>query len=306
MAILLLGKTGQVGWELSRTLAPLGPVLAPGRLEVDLARPESIRGYLRLCSPRLIVNAAAYTAVDQAEAEADLAHAANATAPAILAEEAKRRAIPLVHYSTDYIFDGTKADPYTEGDPPNPLNVYGRTKLAGEDSIRASGADHLIFRTSWIYGVRGKNFLRTILRLATERECLRVVADQFGAPTWSRMIAEATAQVLARCRATDGDFHVRDVGGVYHLAAAGSASWFEFARAIIFSNPRGCVRKITEIQPIPSAEYPTRARRPANSRFDCTALRGAFGIALPDWQVSLQQVLEELNVAQGTANPESC
>ena len=196
--ILLTGKNGQVGWELERSLQPLGQVIAFDRSGLDLASPDSIRAVIREVKPELIVNPAAYTAVDKAESEPDLAMAVNGVAPGIIAEEAKRLGAALIHYSTDYVFDGTKAEPYTEDDVPKPINVYGKTKLAGEQAVQAIGVPHLIFRTSWVYGMRGKNFLLTILRMAKEKDELRIVDDQFGAPTWSRMIAETTAQVLAQ------------------------------------------------------------------------------------------------------------
>ena len=294
MTILLLGATGQVGWELQRSLAPLGALRTPGRGEAELARPDTLRACVNAAEPRLIVNAAAFTAVDQAESEEGLATTVNGTAPGVLAALAAQRSIPLVHYSTDYVFDGSLAGAYRESDATQPLNAYGRSKLAGETAILASGAAHLIFRTSWVYGARGRNFLRTMLRLGAERERLQVVDDQVGAPTWSRMIAQATALVLAQCRAPDGSFHLGERAGLYHLSAGGSASWCEFARAIFFDGPQRGALKVREVLPIPSAEYPTPARRPANSRLDCSALREAFGIALPGWRVSLHQVLEDL------------
>ena len=222
--ILLTGRNGQVGWELERTLAPLGEVLAFDRKGFDLAEPDEICHSLRELKPDIIVNAAAYTAVDRAEAESDMAMAINATAPGIMAEEARRLGALLVHYSTDYVFDGAKSAPYTEEDATGPVNTYGRSKLAGERAIWESGCRHLIFRTSWVYGTRGGNFLRTILRLAAERDELRVVDDQIGAPTWCRMIAEASSLALAR-----PDVPV----GLYHLAGSGETSWFGFARAIL-------------------------------------------------------------------------
>ena len=222
--ILLTGKNGQVGWELQRTLAPLGEVVVLDRRQLDLSDPDQIRERVREISPDLIVNAAAYTAVDRAEAEPEPAMAVNGTAPGLLAEEAKRIGAAIIHYSTDYVFDGAKTTPYTEEDAPNPLNVYGRTKLAGEQAVQAAGVPHLILRTSWVYGMRGKNFLLTILRLAREREELKIVDDQIGAPTWSRTIAEATAQIL-----TSGAWPVSGASGIYHLTASGSTSWYGFA-----------------------------------------------------------------------------
>lgn len=284
--ILLTGIGGQVGWELRRTLQPLGEVVACDRRMLDLADPDSIRGVLRDIRPALIVNPAAYTAVDKAESEAELAQAINGSAPGILAEEAKRLDALLVHYSTDYVFDGTKTAPYAEDDPTAPLGAYGRGKLAGEAAIRAAGCRHLIFRTCWVYGARGHNFLRTMLRLAREREALRVVDDQHGAPTWSRMIAETTTLALALAR-RDGQ------QGTYHLAAAGATSWHGFASAIVAAAcARGILDRATPVRRIASADFPTPARRPANSRLACTRLREDFGLQLPDWESQLQLCLD--------------
>ncbi|HEX8692065.1 MAG TPA: dTDP-4-dehydrorhamnose reductase [Longimicrobium sp.] len=291
-AILLLGRGGQVGWELERALAPLGRVVAPPRSQVDLARPEQLRDAVRGCRPRLVVNAAAYTAVDRAEAEPEAAFAANATAPGVLAEEARRAGAFLVHYSTDYVFDGSKRAPYAEGDAPNPLNVYGRSKLEGERAVQAAGGDYLVLRTSWVYGARGSNFLRTVLRLLEERGELRVVADQEGAPTWSRLVAEATAAVVAQGRS----LRPREAG-VFHLSAAGSTSWHGFATAIQRALP--AAQRAKRVAAIPSAEYPTPAARPAYSVLDNGRLRRAFGIALPEWDASLRLVLEELAAGRG-------
>ena len=225
MNVLLLGKNGQVGWELARTLAPLGHVVALNSLELNLADPDAIRGKIRELEPEIIVNAAAHTAVDKAESEPDLAMKINGDAPGLLAEEARRLDSLLVHYSTDYVFDGKKQGCYSENDPTRPQNVYGKTKLAGEEAIRASGAKHLIFRTSWVYSMRGRNFLLTVLRLAQEREELKVIDDQIGAPTWCRMIAEATSLAIARFQG--------DLSGTYHMTAGGSTSWHGFAAAIL-------------------------------------------------------------------------
>lgn len=284
--ILLLGGNGQVGWELERALAPLGRVAALGRAEADLASPEALRAAVRAVRPRWIVNAAAYTAVDRAEAEPEAAFAANAHAPGVLAEEARRVGAFLVHYSTDYVFDGSKGAPYTESDAPAPLNVYGRSKLAGERAVQAAGDDHLILRTTWVYGARGGNFLRTMLRLFAERDEVRVVADQMGAPTWSRMIAGATAVIVAASRSGTH-------GGVYHLAAAGQTSWHGFAEAIrdTVAEPGTRVR----VMPISTAEYPTPAVRPAWSVLDCGRLARDFGVALPGWRESLELVAEEMD-----------
>ena len=282
--ILLTGKTGQVGWELQRTLATLGRVIAPDRRGMDLAEPASIRAAIRACMPQIIVNSAAYTAVDQAESEPDLALAINGAAPAIMAEEAKRLGALLVHYSTDYVFDGAKSGPYSEDDTPNPLNVYGSSKLAGERAVVASGARYLIFRTSWVYGARGKNFLRTILRLARERDELRIVDDQIGAPTWCRAIAEATAQALACAQACDA----AGLSGIYHLSAAGATSWCGFAKAILERPGHSC-----KVVPIASSEYPLPARRPTNSVLSNAKLNARLGIELPDWSAALELCLQQ-------------
>jgi dTDP-4-dehydrorhamnose reductase len=290
--ILLTGKNGQVGWELQRTLATLGEVVTLDRQDLDLADPDSIRRVVREHKPNLIVNAAAYTAVDKAEEESDLAMAINGTAPGILAEEAKELGAAVIHYSTDYVFDGNKNGPYTEDDAPNSLNVYGKTKLAGEQAIQAVGAPHLIFRTSWVYGTRGKNFLLTILRLAKERDELRIVNDQIGAPTWSRMIAEATAQVMAQISLPQGQGWAEGVSGVYHLTATGQTSWFEFAKAILNYIP-GSAAHAPRLTPITTQEYPTPAKRPKNSILSNMRLRQKFGLESPLWEVGLRLSLEE-------------
>ncbi|HSB03464.1 MAG TPA: dTDP-4-dehydrorhamnose reductase [Anaerolineales bacterium] len=290
--ILLTGKNGQVGWELQRTLATLGEVIALDRHGLDLADPDLIRRVVREHKPNLIVNAAAYTAVDKAEEESDRAMAINGTAPGVLAEEARRLNAAVIHYSTDYVFDGNKNGPYTEDDAPNPLNVYGRTKLAGEQAIQSVGAPHLIFRTSWVYGTRGKNFLLTILRLAKERDELRIVNDQIGAPTWSRMIAEATAQVVAQLSLQQGKSWAEDVSGVYHLTAMGQTSWFGFAKAILNYIP-GAAAHAPRLTPITTQEYPTPAQRPKSSVLSNTILRQKFGLELPGWETGLRLSVED-------------
>lgn len=287
MKILLTGVKGQVGWELRRALAPLGRVVAVDRAQLDLADPDAIRAQVRALSPQLIVNPAAYTAVDRAESEPEQARAINAIAPAILAEEARNCGAILVHYSTDYVFDGAKPGPYIEDDPPAPLNVYGATKWEGEQAIRASGARHLILRTSWVYGTRGQNFLLTMQRLMRERAALRIVDDQVGAPTWSRLIAEATALILAQCFSPARGADRPEPWGTYHLTSGGETSWYGFAQAIAelggFS---------TRLEPIPSSDYPTPARRPANSRLDNGKLWRSFGIRLPHWREALELCLQ--------------
>lgn len=281
--ILLTGIHGQVGWELLRTLQPLGEVTALDRQAFDLADPDQMRRVLQELKPAIIVNPAAYTAVDKAENEGAVAMAINATAPGVLAGEAKHLDALLVHFSTDYVFDGRKTDPYVEDDPTGPLGIYGQSKLAGEQAILASGCRHLIFRTSWVYGLRGQNFLRTMLRLARERDELRVVDDQFGAPTWSRMIAETTALAIAR--------HVGQTG-LYHLTAGGATSWHDFTAAILdLAHQHGQLDKTPSLRRITTAEFPTPARRPANSRLSCLRLQQDFNLAPPDWHSQLRLCL---------------
>jgi dTDP-4-dehydrorhamnose reductase len=288
MTILLLGANGQVGWELRRALAPLGPVRALERAEADLADPDALSRAVREAAPSLIVNAAAYTAVDRAEEEEALARAINADAPGLLAEEAKRLGIALVHYSTDYVFDGAGDRPATESDFTAPLNAYGRTKLAGETAIRESGCAHLILRTSWVYSMRGANFLLTVKRLAAELEEMRIVADQTGAPTWARGIAGATALILARCGAPGETGILAEKGGLYHLTASGETTWHGLAEAIVdWMRATGQPVRCKQVHPIPTSDYPTPARRPANSLLDCTKLRETFGIVIPDWRDQL-------------------
>ena len=286
--VLLFGEQGQVAWELRRTLAPMAELTCVGRAGADLADPDAIRRVIAAAAPEVIVNAAAYTAVDKAETETALATRINADAPGVMAAEAARRGALLVHYSTDYVFAGTKGIPYKEDDPTGPLGTYGRTKLAGEEAVRAAGGRHLIFRLCWVYGNRGANFLLTMQRLARERDEVRVVADQHGCPTWSRMIAEATAHAL-RCLHTPDD--TRAVTGTYHLCASGQTTWHEFARAIIEAVPADR-RRCREVRAITTAEYPTPARRPAYSVLDTTKLERVFGLRLPDWRESLGHVLE--------------
>lgn len=275
--ILLTGKNGQVGWELQRTLAPLGEVVAVDRERMDLSKPDSVRSVIREIKPDLIINPAAYTAVDKAESEPELAMAVNGTAPGIMAEEAKRLGASLIHFSTDYVFDGTKETHYTEEDTPNPLNVYGATKLAGELAILSSGIPHLILRTSWVYGMRGKNFLLTMLRLAQERGELKVVSDQIGAPTWSRMIAEASAQIIAQ-----GSDDLENVSGIFNLTAGGRTSWCAFAQKIMEN-----AQLATRVTAIPTTDYPLPAQRPMFSLLSNEKLFQTFRINLPSWDNAL-------------------
>ena len=288
--ILLLGSSGQIGWELARTLAPLGAIATPPRRDLDLADADAIRSAIRAAAPDLIVNAAAYTAVDKAESDEVLAKAINGTAPGVIAEEAKRRAIPLVHFSTDYVFAGDSAQPYRECDAVAPINAYGRGKLAGEEAIRQSGAVHLILRTSWIYALRGGNFLLTIAKLARQRDELRVVDDQTGSPTWARLVAEAVAQILAATGATRGWQPLAERGGLYHLTASGRCSWFDFATAIR-AHLDADAGPIARIVPIGSDQYPTAARRPSFSVLDCGLLAERFGLRLPAWNDGLDLCL---------------
>jgi len=303
LRILVTGAIGQVGWQLQRTLTPLGEVIARTRSELDLSSPDGVAKYVRELAPDVIVNAAAYTAVDKAESEHEPAQTINAVTPGRIAEELARMGGLMVHYSTDYVFDGSKAGPYVEDDPTAPLSVYGQTKLAGEQAIAASGCAHIILRTSWVYDTRGKNFLRTVLRLAREREELRMIDDQHGAPTWARAIAEATAQIVARC-AQQRERSDWGWGGVFHLTAAGSTTWAGFAQQILgdyealaawpadtgeFGSPLLAERVV----PITSEQYKTPARRPRNSVLSNEKLHSTFGLRLPDWKVLLRLALQD-------------
>jgi dTDP-4-dehydrorhamnose reductase len=290
--ILLTGMTGQVGAELAVSLAPLGEVFACDRNTFDLGDPAAIVATVRKLRPDIIVNAAAYTAVDRAEAEPALAMAVNGTAPGVLAEEALRLNAVLVHYSTDYVFDGTKREPYDEDDAPNPLSVYGRTKLAGDRAVQTSGAKHLILRTSWVYGAIGRNFLTTIQRLAAERDELKIVDDQIGAPTWSRDIAIATSAILARSILSDGAQTGAD-SGTYNLSAQGSTSWHEFAAVILAQTSDVAAKPRAKLIAIPTAEYPSPAARPRNSVLSHDKLQRTFGVEMPHWRESVSECLAE-------------
>ena len=299
MKILLLGKDGQLGWELQRALAPLGEVQAFGRAGADLGDPESLRALVRDIRPDVIVNAAAYTAVDKAESDADLAQRVNALAPGVLAEEAQALGAWLVHYSTDYVFDGSKDGAWVETDATRPLSVYGRTKCEGEERIRASGARHLILRTSWVFAPRGGNFARTMLRLAREREQLTVVADQFGAPTGAELLADATALALYRIGVLGVE--AASLSGTYHLAASGETTWHAYARHVLAqAQGLGAVLKAgpDQVLPIPASAFPAPAPRPANSRLDCSKFCASFGLRLPDWRHHVNRLVAEL-AAQG-------
>ena len=286
MKILVCGHNGQVAQALQGALDGRGQVLSLGRDRLDLARPEALREPLRQLKPDLIINAAAHTAVDQAESEPELAFAINAEAPRVLAEEAARLGVPLIHYSTDYVFDGTKATPYTEDDATNPLGVYGSSKLAGEQAIAAVAGQHLILRTSWVYSQHGRNFLLTMQKLLQERPQLKVVDDQIGAPTWAATIAASTRALVERWQHGQAG-----AWGTYHLTAQGETSWFGFAQAIGEQlKARGL--PCTELQPIPSSEYPTPAKRPLNSRLDCSRLAREWQVSQPHWHEALIDCLK--------------
>ena len=295
MKILLLGKSGQVGWELQRALAPLGELIALDRHSperpADLADPEALAATVRTVAPQWIVNAAAHTAVDKAESEPELARAINATAPGVLAREAHAIGATLLHYSTDYVFDGSGSTPWMEDAATGPLNVYGRTKLEGEDAIRQSGCTHLILRTSWVYAARGGNFAKTMLRLAQERDALKVIADQIGAPTGADLLADVAAHALRQLAQQP------TLSGTYHVAAAGHTSWHGYARHVI-EQARATGRPIRvrpeAIEAVPTSAFPTPAQRPRNSRLDTRKLQDRFGLHLPRWQTGVDRLLAEI------------
>ncbi|WP_295995532.1 dTDP-4-dehydrorhamnose reductase [Rugamonas sp.] len=290
MKILLTGSTGQVGYELERSLQGLGEVIAVDRDRMDLADLDQVRDVIRSVRPGLIVNPAAYTAVDKAQSEPELAHRVNAEAPGVMAQEAARLGAAMVHYSTDYVFDGTAPQPRVEGDATGPVSVYGHSKLAGEQAIAAAGIPHLILRTSWVYGMRGKNFLLTMMRLARERDELRIVNDQHGAPTWSRTIADTTALMLAQARPGDPAAWQqwwRQHGGTYHLSSQGQTTWFEFTAAILAETGIDC-----RLTPITTAEYPLPAQRPQYSVLSSAKLMAAADVHLPHWKEALRLCLK--------------
>jgi len=294
--ILLLGANGQVGWELRRSLAPLGQITACDRTTANMENLAELQAVVNNNAPAVIVNAAAYTAVDRAESEPGKAHRVNAESVGLLAGEAQRLKAWLIHYSTDYVFDGTKAGSYTETDEPNPQSVYGQTKLAGEVSIRKSGCQHLVFRTSWVYSARGSNFIRTMLRLAKEQDEIKVVADQFGVPTSAELIADITALCIYRLflkKAT-----AKQLTGVYNLVPAGETSWYAFARYVLIeAKSRGITLRAgpENVYPISTSEYPLPAKRPANSRLDTHKLADTFGVCLPRWQDGVDRLLDEIS-----------
>ena len=302
--LLITGAHGQVGWHLQRTLAPLGEVLAIDIEEVDLTDLDALSRIVRDFAPNIIVNAAAYTAVDKAESEPDLARAINVAAPGQIAKECAARDALMLHYSTDYVYDGSKAVPYEEHDATGPLSVYGETKLAGDRAIMASGCAHIILRTTWVYDIRGKNFLRTVLRLAREKEELRIVGDQFGAPTWARMLAESTAIIVARSLEVRSATTLWPRSGLFHLTAAGQTSWAGFAQAIIEdyedfvdwpaeTGEFGGPLKAKRVVEITTEQYHTPARRPRNSVLSNAAIHNAFGILMPDWHHQLRLALQD-------------
>jgi dTDP-4-dehydrorhamnose reductase len=292
--ILLFGCNGQVGWALQRALAPLGKVTPLGRTDADFEYPESLRQLVRDNKPDVIVNAVAYTAVDKAEAEPERAERINAQSVAVLAEEARALDTLMIHYSTDYVFDGNKSSPYVEDDEPNPLSIYGNTKLKGERAIQASGCRHLVFRTAWVYGEHGGNFAKTILRLALERDQMQVVADQIGAPTSAKLIADVTARCLGRT--LNGTRISQSLNGLYHLVAAGETTWCDYARLLVKgATQRGARLKLLpqSIHEIATSDYPTAAKRPAHSRLDTARLQTDFALDLPDWKIHLNRFLDE-------------
>ena len=296
MNILLLGKNGQVGWELQRSLAVLGRVTALGHDEADFTEPDQVLAHVRSLRPDVIVNAAAHTAVDKAEGEPERARLLNATTPGLLGEEAARLGAWLIHYSTDYVFDGSGSRPWTEADAPAPLSVYGRTKLEGEQRIAQSGCRHLILRTSWVYAARGGNFAKTMLRLAQERERLTVIDDQWGAPTGADLLADVTAHAIRHLQ------HRPQDGGLYHCVAGGETTWHAYANYVLTQAKKAQPAiqiKAVEVAPVPTSAFPTPARRPHNSRLDTRKLRSVFGLALPGWEQGVARALAEfLQVSQ--------
>jgi dTDP-4-dehydrorhamnose reductase len=284
MKLLLLGKTGQLGWELQRTLQPLGELVALDYPEINMADAASIRTTVQEHRPQLIVNATAYTAVDKAESEPELAEAINGTGPGVLAEEARKLNAELVHFSTDYVFDGKKGVPYIETDRPNPLNVYGSSKLHGEQAVQQAGGDYLILRTSWVYSLRQQGgFVGKVLQSSRQQESLRIVADQISNPTWARMLAEITSQVLAH-----GEKYIYERAGLYHLAGDGLTSRFEWARLILQLDPNSHEQLTKEVLPVMTSEFPTPALRPLFSGLDCSLFEQTFNLKLPSWQDALR------------------
>lgn len=290
MKILLFGRNGQLGWEAQHTLKPLGDIIACGRAELDLTNLEMLRRMIREIKPQVIVNAAAYTAVDRAESEPELARTINAKAPGVMAEEARTLNIPLIHISTDYVFDGEKGSPYIEEDKTNPLNVYGQSKLEGEQAIVQVGGAHVILRTSWVYSMRGDNFVTKILAWSRKQEIMKVVSDQVGSPTWARMLAEVISGIVER-NLPDLREYLGERRGIYHLGGRGSVSRFDFAKAILSLDPRSKEQVTRRLEPALTADFPTPARRPLFMALDCSRFERAFGTCVPDWEESLKLVL---------------
>jgi dTDP-4-dehydrorhamnose reductase len=291
MKVLLLGKTGQLGWELHRTLQPLGEVITPGYPEMNMADVASIRNMIRQHRPNIIVNATAYTAVDKAESEAELAYAINATSPGVLAEESRELDALLVHFSTDYVFDGTKGKPYVETDIPNPLSVYGKSKLAGEQAIQSAGGAYLILRTAWVYSTRRDSFVGKVLQWARQNENLKIVSDQVSNPTWARMLAEISTLLIAKSGPDfSGYFHKNH--GVYHLAGSGYASRFEWAQHILKNDPKQNEQIIRMLVQTSTQDFPTPAQRPLFSALDCALFQKTFGLSLPEWKPTLELAMK--------------
>lgn len=290
MKILLFGRNGQLGWEAQHTLKPLGDIIACGRAELDLTNLEMLRRMIREIKPQVIVNAAAYTAVDRAESEPELARTINAKAPGVMAEEAQALDIPLIHISTDYVFDGEKGSPYIEEDKTNPLNMYGQSKLEGEQAIVQVGGAHVILRTSWVYSLRGDNFVTKIIAWSREQETLRVVSDQIGSPTWARMLAETISGMVDRSLPNLGEYF-GERSGIYHLGGKGSVSRFDFAKAILRLDPRSKEQVTRRLEPALTADFPTPARRPLITSLDCSRFEQVFGTRLPGWEENLRLAL---------------
>jgi dTDP-4-dehydrorhamnose reductase len=291
MRILLLGKIGQLGWELQRTLAPLGPLSVLDYPEIDLLRLETLAPEIEAFQPQAIINATAYTAVDRAESEAEIAYGINAVAPGWLANKAAEMGAAFIHYSTDYVFDGKLGKPYVETDAPQPLNVYGQSKLEGERGVQANGDAYLILRTSWVYSLRRASFVTKTLQWARQQKTLRLVTDQVSNPTWARMLAEATAQLLA-ASAQDPTGWIRERRGLYHLAGDGYASRKEWAEAVLALDPNPQEQTVTEILPASTTEFPTPAQRPLFSALDCSRFSQVFGLRMPDWRQALKMAME--------------
>ncbi len=290
LRILLIGRSGQLGWELQRCLAPLGEVVTYDYPEIDLAKPASLPEFVRGVHPQVIVNAAAYTNVDKAESEAELARQINSVSPGVLAEEARRLGAAFIHYSTDYVFDGCKGAPYTESDVPHPLNVYGQTKLEGEQAVQAAGGAYLILRTSWVYSLRQGGFVTKVLQWAREQETLRIVDDQISSPTWARMLAEATALIIAQGR-DDPVGYLQEKTGLYHLAGSGACSRYEWAQAILELDPKKSEQKVRQLLPAKSSAFPTPAERPLVSVLECGKFEKTFGLLMPRWRGALAMML---------------